>query len=149
VRPPGLVRGQDNQRHRTQSMSNADLRKAAIRVVPFQSRVEGDALAYVAFHQPALYLPLLRRLGILKSLGQSVDKDQPGHVFWINARIEPDHQAAIGMPGKHVRPGLASGFEERMKVDDRVLGGGRLRHRVVAARLLADRRSGAIVGGLS
>jgi len=28
------------------------------------------------------------------------------------------------MPDKHVGPGLASGFEERMKVGDRVLGTG-------------------------
>ena len=140
--PPGPVRGQDNQRHPPQSLSSTNLRKAAIRVVPLQSRVEGETLAYVAFHQPALYIPLLGRLGILKSLGQSVDEDQPGHFFWMNARIEPDNQAAIGVPGKHVGPGLASGFEERMKVSDRVLCGGRLRHRVAAARLLADRRSG-------
>ena len=48
-----------------------DLVEAAVRVDPFQVRVEGQALAYVAFHQDPLHRPLFRRLRLAKPLGES------------------------------------------------------------------------------
>ena len=49
------------------------------------------------------------------------------------------------MPDKHVGPRLTSGIQQGMQIGDRIAHRGRLRHRVAAARLLTDRRSGTVV----
>ena len=48
--PPGPVRRQNYQGQWTQWRRGADLIEAAVRVDPFQVRVQGQALPYVAFH---------------------------------------------------------------------------------------------------
>jgi hypothetical protein len=140
--PPGPVRRQNYQGEWTQWLGGADLVEAAVRVVPFQVWVQGQALPYLAFHQDSLHRPLLRRLRIPKPLGEGVDEYETGHILRVDARIQPDDQAAIGMPDKHVRTRLIGSTQQGMQVRDRVLCRGRLPHRVTAARLLPDRRSG-------
>ena len=82
------------------------------------------------FHQDSLHRPLLRRLRILKPLGEGVDEYETGYILRVDARIQPDDQAAIGMSDKHVRTRLIGSTQQGMQVRDRVLCRGRLPHRV-------------------
>jgi hypothetical protein len=58
LRAPGSVCRQNYKGERTQRHGGADLVEAAVRINPFQVRIEGQALAYVAFHQDPLDRPL-------------------------------------------------------------------------------------------
>ena len=64
-----------------QRRRGADLVEAAVGVDPFEGRVQGEALPYVALDQLSLYRPLFRRLGIAKPFAQSIDEDEAGHLL--------------------------------------------------------------------
>jgi hypothetical protein len=57
---------------------------------------------------------MLGCLGIPKPFAERVDEDQTGYVFGIGARIKPDHQAAVRLSDKHIRPRLTGGAQQRM-----------------------------------
>src|SRR5208283_5197264 len=88
LRAPGPVCGENNEGKRAQGRRGPDLVEAAVRVDPFQRRIEGQAFRYVAFYQHALCRPLLRRFRLLKPFGESVDEHKTGSIVRISLRVE-------------------------------------------------------------
>ena len=144
--PQGRSADEDDQRHGLERRGSEKLVEAAVRIAPLQVGIELEALRQVAFQQDALGRPLVRRLRRPESLAQGIDKHHPGHLAGMGHRIESGDEAAIRMPDEHHGRRDAGGAQQRMEVGDRVGRRGRLRHRVAAARRLADRSSRPVVG---
>jgi len=146
LRAPGPVGGQHYEGQWAQRSGGADLFEAALRILPFYVFVLGKFFL-CWFIQRLPQRPLFRRHPCLQFLREGIDEDKTGHVLGVGHRVEPDDQAAVGVPDKHVGTRFLGGAQQGMQVRDRVPCRGRLRHRIAAARTLtADDRSRTIIG---
>ena len=70
----------------------------------------------VSLEEDALNRPLLRRLGVLESLGKRVDENDPRDAFWMGDRVAPHDHAACGMAYHDERASLSSRLEQRLQL---------------------------------
>ena len=71
---------------------------------------------------------------IAYELGRGFDRDEPGDLARVRARVEADDQAAEGVSDQQVGTGDSRGAQQRVQVGDRAARGHWLSDRIAAAR---------------